>query len=72
LGSPLIVPVKDVDEQTVLMLYRARRLMVRRRTVLVNALRAQLAAFGAIAPRGPRHVELLLKQLRMTGSCCLN
>src|SRR5271163_2556402 len=64
------VPVKDVDQQSVLMLHRARSLLVRQRTMLVNALRAHLAEFGIIAPQGLRHVEQLVaaieeKQVRL-------
>lgn len=54
------VPVKDTDQQSVLMLHRARNLLVRQRTMLVNALRAHLAEFGVIAPQGLRHVEQLV------------
>lgn len=58
--SMRFVPVKDVDQQAVLMLHRARSLLVRQRTMLVNALRAHLAEFGIIAPQGLRHVERLI------------
>lgn len=57
--SMRFVPVKDVDQQSVLMMHRARSLLVRQRTMLVNALRAHLAEFGIIAPQGLRHVERL-------------
>ena len=40
------------------MLHRARNLLVRQRTMLVNALRAHLAEFGIIAPQGLSHVEI--------------
>jgi transposase len=58
--SMRFVPVKDVDQQSVLMMHRARNLLVRQRTMLVNALRAHLAEFGVIAPQGLRHVERLV------------
>ena len=58
--SMRFVPVKDVDQQSVLMMHRARNLLVRQRTMLVNALRAHLAEFGVIAPQGLRHVEHLI------------
>jgi transposase len=61
--SMRFVPVKDADQQSVLMLHRARSLLVRQRTMLVNALRAHLAEFGIIAPQGLRHVELLTKEI---------
>ena len=53
------VPVKDVDQQAVLMMHRARNLLVRQRTMAVNALRAHLAEFG-VAPQGLHHVECLV------------
>jgi transposase len=58
--SVRFVPVKDADQQSVLMMHRARNLLVRQRTMLVNALRAHLAEFGVIAPQGLRHVEQLI------------
>jgi transposase len=60
--SMRFVPVKDAEQQSVLMLHRARNLLVRQRTMLVNALRAHMAEFGIIAPQGLRHVELLTKE----------
>ncbi len=58
--SMRFVPVKDIDQQSLLMLHRARNLLVRQRTMLVNALRAHLAEFGVIAPRGLRHAGQLV------------
>ncbi len=61
--SMRFVPVKDTEQQSVLMLHRARNLLVRQRTMLVNALRAHMAEFGIIAPQGLRHVEILTKTI---------
>jgi transposase len=58
--SMRFVPVKNVDQQAGLMMHRARNLLVRQRTMAVNALRAHLAEFGIIAPQGLRHVECLI------------
>ena len=58
--SMRFVPVKDVDQQAVLMMHRARNLLVRQRTMAVNALRAHLAEFGVVAPQGLRHVACLV------------
>jgi transposase len=55
--SMRFVPVKDADQQSVLMMHRARNLLVRQRTMLVNALRAHMAEFGFTAPQGPCHVD---------------
>src|ERR1700712_5839126 len=57
------VPVKDTEQQSVLMLHRVRSLLVRQRTMLANALRAHMAEFGIIAPQGLQHVELLTKEV---------
>jgi transposase len=61
--SMRFVPVKTADQQAVLMLHRARTLLVRPRTMLVNALRAHMAEFGIIAPQGLRHVGELTGEL---------
>ena len=61
--SMRFVPVKDVQQQSLLMLHRARSLLVRQRTMLANSLRAHMAEFGIIAPQGLRHVEGLIKYL---------
>src|SRR3954454_9255712 len=61
--SMRFVPVKDVDQQAVLMMHRARNLLVRQRTMAINALRAHMAEFGVIAPQGPAHVDQLVKAI---------
>jgi transposase len=58
--SMRFVPVKDVEQQSVLMLHRVRNLLVRQRTMLVNALRAHMAEFGIVAPQGLRRVAILI------------
>lgn len=55
------VPVKDAEQQSVLLLHRVRSLLVRQRTMLVDALRAHMAEFGIIAPQGLRNIEVLTK-----------
>lgn len=61
--SMRFVPVKTAEQQSLLMLHRVRNLLVRQRTMLVNALRAHMAEFGIIAPQGLRHVDDLTNQL---------
>ena len=46
------------------MLHRARDLLVRQRTMLINALRGHLAEFGIVAPQGISRVAELLAVLR--------
>ena len=55
------VPIKTPDQQSILMLHRTRELFVRQRTMLVNALRAQLAEFGIVAGVGRNGLETLLE-----------
>jgi transposase len=50
--SMRFVPVKTADQQAVLLMHRARELLVRQRTMLANALRAHAAEFGIVAPKG--------------------
>ena len=65
--SMRFVPVKDADQQSILMLHRVRSLLIRQRTMLVNALRAHMAEFGIIAPQGLRNVEDLTKIIAHEG-----
>ena len=57
------VAVKTVDQQSVLMLHKVRDLLVRQRTMLINALRGHLAEFGIIAARGPGGVSAAITAL---------
>jgi transposase len=53
------VPVKTAEQQAVLVLHRTRDLLVRQRTMLVNALRGHMAEFGIVARQGGGISELL-------------
>ncbi len=57
------VPIKSAEQQAVLMLHRTRDLLVRQRTMLVNALRGHMAELGIIAPQGISRVADLLAVL---------
>jgi len=54
------VPVKTVDQQSLLMVHRTRQLFVRQRTSLTNAIRAHLAEFGIVAGVGRNGVDKLV------------
>ena len=54
------VSVKGTEQQGVLMLHRTRELLVRQRTMLINAMRAHMAEFGIVAPVGVPQVKKLL------------
>ena len=46
------VQIKSVEQQARLMLHRARDLLMRQRTQLINALRAHMAELGVVAAQG--------------------
>ena len=58
------VAVKSKVQQAVLMLHKTRDLLVRQRTMLINALRGHLGEYGLTAPQGPAGVQAALKALR--------
>jgi transposase len=53
------VALKTEGQQARAMIFRARDLLVRQRTQLINALRGHLAEFGVVAPQGIAHVRRL-------------
>jgi transposase len=58
-----LVPVKTTDQQAVLMLHRARALLIRQRTMLANALRSHLAEFGIVVAQGVGRVVSLIEKI---------
>ncbi len=54
------VAIKSTEQQSVLMVHRTRELLVRQRTMLVNALRAHMAELGVVARVGLPQVKKLL------------
>ena len=64
-GRPTMsfVPVKSLDQQAALMLHKARDLLLKQRTMLVNAIRGHAAELGVCAPQGLGKVEALLAQV---------
>ena len=58
------VPVKSAERQGVLVLHRTRDLLVRQRTMLINAIRGHCAEFGMIAPQGAYRAADLIEQVR--------
>jgi len=60
------VPTKTVEQQSCLMLHRARHLFIRQQTAVINSIRAYLAEFGIVAPVGRRGVEQLLEVIADT------
>lgn len=58
--SMRFVPVKSEEQQSALMLHKARDLLVEERTRLVNAMRAHLAELGVVSVLGHKGVRNLL------------
>ena len=58
--SMRFVAVKDIEQQSILMVHRTRELLVRQRTMVINAMRAHMAELGIVAPTGVPQVKKLL------------
>ncbi|MDJ0944442.1 MAG: IS110 family transposase, partial [Kiloniellales bacterium] len=58
------VPIKSAKRQGVLMLHRTRDLLMRQRTMTLNAVRAHLAEFGIITAQGPQKLLTLIRAIR--------
>jgi transposase len=61
--SMRFVPVKSAEQQSVLMLHRVRSLLIRQRTMLINALRGHLAEFGIVVAQGVRPMAALVEKV---------
>ncbi len=61
------VAIKSPGQQSLMMVHRSRALLVRQRTMLVNAMRAHLAEFGIVAPVGLRGIKALLAVITDSG-----
>ena len=53
--------VKSAEQQSVLILHRARELLVRQKTMLINALRGHCGEFGLVAAQGASKVAELIE-----------
>jgi transposase len=53
-------PVKSAEQQSVLMLHRARELLVRQRTMVINALRGHCGEYGIIVAQGAPNITKLI------------
>ena len=65
------VPVKTEEQQGVLVLHRSRDLLMRQRTMILNAIRAHFAEFGIVTAQGPRKVAELVSRLRDESTLCV-
>lgn len=65
------VPIKTEEQKSVLVLHRARDLLMRQRTMILNAIRGHLAEFGIIAAQRPRQIMGMIARLRDDGDTSL-
>ena len=59
------VPIKDVDQQAILIVHRVRKARVEEKNRVANQLRGLLAEFGIVIPRGLQRLKrewLLIRQ----------
>jgi transposase len=57
------VPIKSEAQQSMVILHRTRDLLVRQRTMLINALRSHMAEFGVVSGQGRGNFVKLLATL---------
>jgi transposase len=57
------VPVKSAEQQASGVVFRARDLLVRQRTQIINAVRGHFAEYGQVVPKGICYVERLLERI---------
>jgi transposase len=65
------VPAKSAVRQAVLVLHRSRELLVRQRTMLINAIRGHCAEFGLVAAQGVSGSRDLVERIRQADSAVL-
>ncbi len=56
-------PIKSAEQQSVLMVHRARELLVRQKTMLINALRGHCGELGIVVAQGPSRVSELIEMI---------
>ena len=61
--SMRFVAAKGAERQAVLVLHRSRELLVRQRTMLINAIRGHCAEFGLVAAQGMRGSRDLVERI---------
>lgn len=61
--SMQFVPIKTIEQQSVMMMHRARQLLIEQRTRLGNAIRGQMAELGVVAAKGRQGLAALLAMI---------
>jgi transposase len=58
--SMRFVPVKTLEQQSDAVTHKARELLMKQRTMMMNSLRGLMAEFGVVVPEGAHHIGKLL------------
>jgi transposase len=61
------VPIKTTEQQAALAMLGVRDLLVKQRTMLINAIRGHAAEFGVTIAKGPKQVSELVQRLASDG-----
>jgi transposase len=61
--SMRFVPIKNIEQQSVLSLHRVRQGFVKARTALANQIRSLLGEYGLVVPQGIIYIAELLPAL---------
>jgi transposase len=69
--SMRFVAAKGAERQAVLVLHRSRELLVRQRTMLINAIRGHCAEFGLVTAQGVRGGRDLIERIGQADSMAL-
>jgi transposase len=69
--SMRFVAAKGAERQAVLVLHRSRELLVRQRTMLINAIRGHCAEFGLVTAQGVRGSRDLVERIGQADSMAL-
>lgn len=57
------VPIKTVEQQAALTMLGVRDLLIKQRTMVINAIRGHAAEFGMTVAKGPQQIPELLRRL---------
>src|SRR5947209_2862659 len=59
------VSIKNIEQQDVLLLHRARELIMKQRTAQANQIRGLLMEYGVVIPQGVSNINKMLEILEM-------
>lgn len=63
--SMRFVPIKQIEQQDILLIHRCRQLLMKQKTALSNQIRGLLAEYGIVIPQGMSQIKILPEILDM-------